>query len=64
MAPKATETASEVEQKAKEIAGEVTEVGLAIKETTPGVIQVIVLTLAAGCILVAVAALLFIVAII
>ena len=64
MATRATETASQVEQKAKEIAGKVGEVGLVVKEATPGVIQIIVLALAAGGILVAAAALLFIVAII
>ncbi len=57
MITKAGETASEIEQKAKEMANEV-------KEATPGAVQIIVLALAAGCILVAVASLLFMVAII
>ena len=64
MTTKATETASQVEQKAKELAGEVRDIGVVVKEATPGVIQIIVLALGAGFILVAVAALLFIVAII
>jgi hypothetical protein len=64
MTTKATETASQVEQKAKELAEEVRDVGVVVKEATPGVIQIIVLAIGAGFILVAVAALLFIVAII
>ena len=64
MTTKATETASQVEQKAKELAGEVRDVSVVVKEATPGVIQIVVLALGAGFILVAVAALLFIVAII
>ena len=64
MTTKATETASQVEQEAKELAEEVRDVGVVVKEATPGVIQIIVLAIGAGFILVAVAALLFIVAII
>jgi hypothetical protein len=64
MVTKATETASQVEQKAKQMAHEVREVGVVVKEATPGAIQIIVLAIGAGCILVVVAALLFTVAII
>jgi hypothetical protein len=64
MINKATETASEVEQKAKEIAGEVREIGSGLKEATTGAVQIIVLALVIGCIGVALAALLLMVAII
>ena len=46
MINKATETASEVEQKAKEMAGEVREIGSGLKEATTGAVQIIVLALA------------------
>jgi hypothetical protein len=59
-----TETASEVEQKAKEMAGEVREIGSGLKEATAGAVQIIVLALVVGCIGVAMAALLLMVAII
>ena len=64
MINKATETASEVEQKAKEMAGEVREIGSVVKEATTGAVQIIVLALVVGCIGVAMAALLLMVAII
>ena len=64
MIDKATETASEVEQKAKEMAGEVREIGSVVKEATTGAVQIIVLALVVGCIGVAMAALLLMVAII
>jgi hypothetical protein len=64
MINKATETASEVEQKAKEMAGEVKEIGSVVKEATTGAVQIIVLALVVGCIGVAMAALLLMVAII
>jgi hypothetical protein len=64
MSNKATETASEVEQKAKEMAGEVKEIGSVVKEATTGAVQIIVLALVVGCIGVAMAALLLMVAII
>jgi hypothetical protein len=64
MINKATETASEVEQKAKEMAGEVREMGSGLKEATSGAVQIIVLALVIGCIGVALAALLLMVAII
>ena len=64
MINKATETASEVEQKAKEMAGEVREIGSDLKEATAGAVQIIVLALVIGCIGVALAALLLMVAII
>ena len=38
MINKATETASEVEQKAKEMAGEVREIGSGLKEATTGAV--------------------------
>ena len=64
MINKATETASEVEQKAKEMAGEVREIGSDLKEATTGAAEIIVLALVVGCIGVAMAALLLMVAII
>ena len=64
MVNKATETASEVEQKAKEMAGEVREIGSDLKEATTVAVQIIVLALVVGCIGVAMAALLLMVAII
>ena len=64
MINKATETASEVEQKAKEMAGEVREMGSGLEEATSGAVQIIVLALVIGCIGVALAALLLMVAII
>ena len=64
MSNKATETASEVEQKAKEMAGDVKEIGSGLKEATTGAVQIIVLALVVGCIGVAMAALLLMVAII
>jgi hypothetical protein len=64
MINKATETASEVEQKAKEMAGEVREIGSELQEATMGAVQIIVLALVVGCIGVAMAALLLMVAII
>ena len=62
MIDKATETASEVEQKAKEMAGEVREIGSELKEATMGAAEIIVLALVVGCIGVAMAALLLMVA--
>ena len=50
MINKATETASEVEKKAKEMAGEVREIGSDLKEATAGAVQIIVLALVVGCI--------------
>ena len=64
MVNKATETASEVEQKAKEMAGEVREIAADLKEATTGAVQIIVLALVVGCIGVAMAALFLMVAII
>ena len=64
MINKATETASEVEKKAKEMAGEVREIGSELKEATMGAAEIIVLALVVGCIGVAMAALLLMVAII
>ena len=62
MIDKATETASEVEKKAKEMAGEVREIGSELKEATMGAAEIIVLALVVGCIGVAMAALLLMVA--
>ena len=64
MINKATETASEVEQKAKEITEEVREIGGGLKEATTGAAEIIVLALVVGCIGAAMAALLLMVAII
>ena len=61
MINKATETASEVEKKAKEMAGEVREIGSELKEATMGAAEIIVLALVVGCIGVAMAALLLMV---
>ena len=64
MINEATETASEVEQKAKEMAGEVREIGSELQEATSGAAEIIVLALVVGCIGAAMAALLLMVAII
>jgi hypothetical protein len=61
---KATETASEVEQKAKEMAGEVREIGSELQEATMGAAEIFVLALVVGCIGAAMVALLLMVAII